>query len=264
MNIASSGEQNYCKGYFPSSKNDKYVLGFNLSIGVTNKILSHSGSTILDFTNAFDKAEVAEANIGQTNMITVSSFCGPEGLIWGYDLMQKDKQSINFIKLKNAPAYSAQPLFDATKQLLGTVDKPLFPILPGSHVLAAVKNHKLIGEGVIYASIAIGITNNREKSACLLMEDVGEIPLNENHKIIEKTILQNLYNSVLEIGINQRVEYKEIFLGIKYQHIKKDQISCALICAPYLALPIKVVNLLNQKENISPLDISNLVDNSII
>lgn len=39
---------------------------------------------------SYDRAESNGAYIGQINMITVSSFSGPNAAVWGYDLVEND------------------------------------------------------------------------------------------------------------------------------------------------------------------------------
>ncbi len=79
--------EKYCDGYGNTkSSGNSYLLGFVLSTGKTKKQFYHDGSKMLDEINAFDIAETKGPYIGQINMSIVSSFCGPQGLIWGYDI----------------------------------------------------------------------------------------------------------------------------------------------------------------------------------
>ena len=235
----------FCAGYGnPGSSGNGYMLGLVLGTGIAPLKLGHGGSSLLDEINAFDRAEVEETNIGQINMITVSSFCGPQGLIWGYDVLAKDdlRTPLANVSAVNSPphkvpVYSIQSILDATQALFGTVKKPLFPLLPGSHVPCACKTKVLKGPGRAYAAIGIGIPVDRNKAACLLMEDTGEIICEANQTTKQQSrILQNLAQSIVEIGKNQRVNYREIFVGLKVVSVPQGHVGCALVAAPYFTL----------------------------
>ncbi len=116
--------------------------------------------------------------------------------------------------------------------------------MPGSHVPCAGKNIKIEGPGIVYAAIGIGIAKDRQKDACLLMEDIGSIPLKYNKKEIEaykKLIKINLAKSILQIGRNQRVKYSECFVGVIAIEAAKNEIVCALVAAPYFTLARKAL-----------------------
>ena len=234
-----SNEKKYCEGFFANSNKGNYFLGVNFSVAKAPIKFCHHGSEILDYINAFDLAEIKEANIGQINMIQVSSFCGPKGKIWGIDACFTPKQKLNIkIKEKGAeiPIYDIKQLKIAFTDLLGTIENPRFPFLPGSHVPCAVKNIIVRGNKNIYSALAIGIPEDRIKNACLLMEDVGYIPKEYYSKKYKDNILKNLVYSVLEIGKNQNIKYKEVFIGISNLEVNKGEIGCALVACPYFLL----------------------------
>jgi histidine decarboxylase len=271
---AISPYDNYCDGFgSPGASGKCYMTGIVLDVGVTEKKYSHEGSIVLDSILSFDKAEVESVNIGQINMVTVSSFCGLAGLVWGYDIAKHPKihqphqlfpqAAVSDIYFKTTvPVYSAVPLKEATYRLFGTMSKKRFPLLPGAHVPCAGKHINLKGPKHIYAALALGIAKNRDEDACVFMEDIGEIivmeednktvkfmannkdfdhseKLLEFHEQIAKTknkILENLANSVLEIGKNQKIEFKEIFVDIVDIVINENQIGCALVAAPYFTI----------------------------
>ncbi|MFA6250250.1 MAG: histidine decarboxylase, pyruvoyl type [Candidatus Shapirobacteria bacterium] len=250
---AISSSENYCEGYQnPGSSGNTYIIGLSLGIGKTRIGLSHDGSQILDKINAFDKAEVQDTNLGQINMITVSSFCGINGLIWGYDLVPPDQlriphyTGINYVKKNNhtVPIYSAKPLLIATKKLFGTIKQKRFPLMPGSHVPCAGKHINETGPRHIYSAIAIGIPKSRSLSACLLMEDMGWMPVRQNavsRKLSKRMIIENLAKSIIEVGENQHVEYKEIFADLADIHVSHGQLGCALVAVPYFTLAKKAI-----------------------
>lgn len=241
---ALSPYDEYSEGYGNTgSSGNSYVLGFHLGTASVKTEFSHIGSIMLDEINAFDLAETKGPYIGQINMSTVSSFCGPQGLVLGYDIMQPKnlyKESYGKVEFKGTKAmvYSLEPLIDATEKMFGTVDKRVFPLRPGSHVPFANKTIKADEPCIIFSCMAIGIAEDREKDACLLMEDVGKI---ENKGLgpyiqFKEEIIEKLAKSVLAIGHNQRVKYKEIFAGIRFQVVKKGEVGCALVAAPYFTL----------------------------
>jgi histidine decarboxylase len=241
-----------CDGFgSPLASGKSYFLGAFMGVGVTKKKFGHKGSTLLDEINAFDIAETDFSYIGQINMSIVSSFCGPQGIIWGYDFAKHPKlrqradrktfpESVRTGKF-SADVYQIEPLLEATQQLFGTVDKRLFPLQPGAHVPCAGKNIKIHGAGRIYSGVALAIAEDRVANANLLMEDVGEIPLDFSAtdmevKHYEDMIRRNLAESVLQIGINQNVTYKEIFVGVKSVYVPENEIGCALVAFPYFTL----------------------------
>ncbi len=243
----------YSEGYGNTgASGNGYVLGFCLGTASVKTQFSHIGSIMLDEINAFDLAETKGPYIGQINMSTVSSFCGPQGLVLGYDIMrQKDmyQDSYGTVEYKGTKAkvYSLEPLIDATEKMFGTVDKRVFPLRPGSHVPFANKVIKADEPCIIFSCVAIGIAEDREANACLLMEDVGKI---ENKGLgpyiqFKEEIIEKLATSVLSVGHNQRVKYKEIFAGIRFQVVKKGEVGCALVAAPYFTLAKNAITKFN-------------------
>lgn len=253
IKTAISQYDDYSEGYGNNgASGNSYILGFCLSTSSVETQFTHLGSKVLDEINAFDIAEANGPYIGQINMSTVSSFCGPQGLILGYDILRNDNLytsyygDITYLD-KTAKVYSIYPLIQATEKMFGTVDKRIFPLKPGSHVPFANKSIKAFGPSIIFSALAIGIAENRDKDACLLMEDVGQVAgtnvqifLNSKEDIINK-----LAKSVLCVGINQRVNFKEIFAGISYQVVKNGEVGCALVAAPYFTLAKNAITKFN-------------------
>lgn len=262
-----SSYDNLCDGYGADGVNNtSYILGVTLGIGVSESNLSHKGSSVLEETNAFDLAEVDGPYIGQLNMNVVSSFCGPQGYIWGYDIANNLKNKRIFSELnlesiqykeKTLPIYDGTFLLEALGKLFGTAQDKKFNIIPGAHVPFASKNIKVHGNGILYSSIGIGIPKDREKNACLLMEDIGllETECDEEKRII----VENLAKSIIEVGINQKVEYKECLVLYKSREIKGNQTGCALVAAPYFTLARSAV----PKNFLGELDFKKLLNISI-
>ena len=250
---AISPYDDYCDGYGnPGAVGTGYYLGLVLGLGVAPQEL---GSKVLDEIHAFDKAEVNDTNIGQINMITVSSFVGPQGLIWGHDLVRPQEsfyphplleagEIYSYQEQTAAHVYSAQPVTDATRALFGTRDHKRFPLRPGAHVLCATKNFVTHGPAYIYTAAGIGIPKDRQLAACLLMEDVGSIPeeLQTADVLAYKAmLLRNIVKSVLAVGANQRVQYEQILVDIQSQRVNESEVGCALVAAPYFTLAKKAL-----------------------
>lgn len=249
MTHSLSPYDKFCAGYGnPGTKGTGYYLGYNLGVGKVESLLSHEGSKVLDETIAFDSAEVDEAYLGQTNMITVSSFCGPHGRLWGYDVVKPEsglqphpliKEGIVSRDGASVAIYSAEPLMRATKSLFGTKEERKFPIYPGSHLPCAIKSIMKEGPALLYCVLGVGVPKDRAGSACLMMEDVGYLPHNLDEKSVhtaKSQLLSAVGKSVLEVGANQKVEYKKVLAEVKTIHIGKGEIGCALIAAPYFSL----------------------------
>ncbi len=266
---AVSPYDSFCDGFSsPGGSGKNYLVGLTLGIGKAPLQLTHTGSSLLDGIIAFDKAEVEDAYLGQINMITVSSFCGLAGRIWGYHLCQpKHLFSLHpyfpkgKIKTKKGfiPVYSADPLLHATKRLFGTLNHKRFPLLPGSHVPCAGKFIKEVGPRHIYAGFALGIAAKQDKDANLFMEDIGDIPIyikgTEREAAYKEHLLGNLAKSVTFIGENQDIAYKEIFVTIKDIFIQPDEMGCALVAAPYFTLAKNAALGIKENEDYSKLSL---------
>ena len=231
----------YCSGY---SGKGNYLTALIMSSGVFKKNFSHPGSKVLDGIIAYDKAETKEAYIGQINMSFVSSFCGPEGLIWGYDLAEKKELPAPISKeateeLKEITIKNGENLRIAAKALLGTNEEKHFPFLPGSHVPCAGRIYKKEGPALLYGCVSIGIPENREKEGCLIMEDVGKIVTSENINNFKEKLMLDSIKSIIEVGKNQNIKYKEIFTDLVFRKIEPDEIGCILVVMPYFLLARK-------------------------
>lgn len=237
----------YCDGYGnPGAVGNGYLLGLMLGTGKTAvSPLIEEGLDGLEAIDAFDRAEVDETFIGQINMITVSSFCGPMGYIWGYDLARHENLYVPpqwgpdrvTLGRQTTPVYSLSPLLEATRRLFGMVEAKRFPLLPGSHVPCAKKSLEARGGGYLYCGLGLGIPVDRGENACLLMEDVGKV--GDDAGEMRGGLSERLAMSVLRVGENQRVVYKEIFVMIKMIGLDEGEIGCALAAAPYFSLAKK-------------------------
>lgn len=255
LDAALSPFEDYCNGFAsPGNSGNSYILTPLLAVGKDKIRFAHQGSTRLDEINAFDLAEVETAYIGQLNLIQVSSFCGPQGLVWGYDIAQKDIfRTVPLLvghQYKNISGdpiqiYSAWPLIEASVALYGSRDAQRFTIFPGSHVPTAYKSYIFCNlpplEEVrhIYCTIGLGIPKDRHKNAVLLMEDVGWMPRHADRPDFSEQhqhLLDSIVRSVVRIGENQRVEYEKIYVAFKEIPVEAQEVGCALVVAPYITL----------------------------
>jgi histidine decarboxylase len=188
---------------------------------------------LLDGILAFDRAESSTANLTQTNLIAVSSFCGINGLVWGYDLAKQPLRRHPLLPEEQFPqAYDLTPLLEATQALLGTVREPRFPVAPGEHLVCAYKSHTALGPCRLYGAMAIGIASERDRHADLFMEDHGTLADADD----EALVLGNLLRSVAGIGENLGVRYEMVFVGLRSCWVAGGRVGCALTAAPYLHL----------------------------
>jgi histidine decarboxylase len=256
--MTNSGNQERFSGYFSDYNHlcqgarhaSRYLIAFNVSAAKTKRLLGNPGSSDLDEVNAFDLAEVQRMNLGQLNLIRVSSFCGPEGLIWGYDikpnpgLREHGLTELTDVQGGLVPVYSATPLMDSATDLFGTIERKRFPIAPGSLCPAAWKSLRLDSPGTAYASLAFGIAADRTNNACCLMEDVGTVPETDAAAGDDwrKRILEMTSRSVLSIFANQRARCKEIFVAMSSVSVGEGEVGCALLLAPYFSVARNAVS----------------------
>jgi histidine decarboxylase len=242
LTASISSYDDYCVGY---PGHGGYLTAVVMGQGAFPKMFSHAGSDLLDSTVAYDRAETNGTYLGQINMITVSSFCGPQGLIWGYDIARQDLPPLPLLTNDGRHQFAGSALIDgsrlreAARLLFGTRDRRRFPLLPGTHVPCAGKFRFFDGPAWIYSAVAIGIPEDRGAAAVLFMEDVGQLMLVNGAESLEPMrhrILQSLAHSVTEVGRNQGVLYQEILLDVSLREIHAGEIGCALVAVPYFHL----------------------------
>jgi histidine decarboxylase len=224
---------------------DSYVTTPLITSSVTPIECSHSGSDLLDKIIAFDKAEGEFANITQTNMVTVSSFNGLNGVILGYDLLRQPLQRHGLIDERQYPrVYDAQPLFAVTQALYGTVREKHFPIAPGQHLLCAYKTFYHTGPSVIYGALALAIAEDRTQNADLYMEDHGTLAVGHNNQVgpdQQSAVIENLILSVERVSQNLGVRYEKIFIGSHYRSVKVGEVGCVITAAPYVHIARRAI-----------------------
>lgn len=251
---ARSGNDDYCYGYGNVDTNGYYVTTVKLETGKVN-IKGLGKDEVLEGIVAFDRAQRNGAYTGQMNMITVSSFSGPNSAIWGYDIAEiSNLHSMKLYDTENIPVFSMDPLLQATQTLFGTQENRLFPPLAGAHVPCAAKcaNSKDPSTGSptsgwLWCFLSLGITENRERDACLFVEDAGfftdEFTYGKVKALDEQEVIKQLdkkthqvTKSQLLCGKNQSITFKEIFVSYRYLKVNQDQYGTALACAPYVTL----------------------------
>jgi len=234
----------YCSGS-GMQPTDAYVTTPLIATGVTPSECSHSGSDLLDRIIAFDRAEGEFANITQTNMVTVSSFNGLNGVILGYDLLPQELRRHPLVDENQYPyVYDAAPLFEVTQALYGTVRDKHFPIAPGQHLLCAYKTFYHAGPSVIYGALALAIAEDRSQNADLFMEDHGLLSISHHNTVTpeqQMAVVENLILAVDQISNNLGIRYKKIFVGFKYRNVKAGEMGCVITAAPYIHLARKAI-----------------------
>jgi len=231
----------YCVGF---RGDGTYVIAMVLGHGAFPKTFTHPGSDLLDGIIAYDRAEIDGPYLGQINMTTASSFCGPMGLIWGYDVARVELPAPAFLSAGETASLGvevkdAANLRVAAQGLFGSKDQRHFPFIPGAHVFCARKWRVFEGPGTIYSAAALGVPIKRDADACVLMEDVGRLGTGKDGEAsleVRRRLFLDLTRSVIEIGRNQRVQYAEILIDVRARQIATGEIGCALVAAPYLQL----------------------------
>jgi len=246
----------HCDGFGnPGSAGSGYVAVVTLKTAQTPRELSLSGQVGegLDGTVAFDQAEAGGAYLGQINLVPVSSFIGPNGVLWGYDLAKApDVPAAKPAKPAEPPAAAGipvrplDPLLEAGARLLGSRDDPRYPILPGTPVMAAHKEITAAGPTTVWCGIALAIAEDRRANASLIMEQCGEFKPQEGGPTEEqyfRLARENLAKSVQRIAKNHDVKYREILLGTRQEAVREGYVGHAMATVPYLVLAREAVPL---------------------
>ena len=268
---ARSPSDDYCYGYMNADTQGYYITTVKLSTGVVD-VRGFDDDEVLMGIVSYDRAEKNDAYIGQMNMITVSSFSGPNAAIWGYDIAQVDDLRSQYLfntpevpskipskyqpreQPYSIPVYSINPLLKGTELLFGSEKKRNFPVIAGAHVPCAAKSQDSIDSntgkptsGWVWCFLSLAISVNRGRDACLFVEDAGFFAddyqygkvksLTENEVInkLEKKQKQVVYSQYL-CGVDQSTPFKEIFIGYRYRRIDPGFYGTAFTCAPYITL----------------------------
>ncbi len=232
-----------CAGYMnPPSQGIGYIAALKLSLGTVVADMDDGLEGIV----SYDRAEAADAYIGQINMLTASSFCGLNGAVWGYDLARADGLRDGNVQPKmmldrhdgaKVPIWSMMPLLDAGYRLFGSREQRRFNPLPGAMVVCANKSWTINPktETVIWCALALAIPEDRNIAANLFIEDGSDTESTGLKPLIN--LERNIAKSILRCGRDQGVRYKEIFVESKMLPISHGTVGCALACVPYVTLP---------------------------
>ena len=263
---ARSASDDYCYGYMNVDTQGYYITTVKLSTGVVDCSAREFGSDEVPMgIVSFDRALKNDGYLGQMNIITVSSFSGPNAAIWGYDIAQVDDLRSEYlfhtpseIPSKEAPysipVYSIDPLLRGTELLFGSVKERNFPIIAGAHVPCAVKSQDSIDtntgkptSGWVWCLLSLAISVIRSRDACLFAEDVGffadEYEYGKMKSLTKGEVISKLNKKQKQVvysqflcGFDQNVPYKEVFVGYRYRRVDPGQHGTALTCAPYITL----------------------------
>jgi histidine decarboxylase len=248
---------NYCDGY---GRPGAEGLGYVCVLKVATATVEKTDDALLDGIVALDRAEAAEAYLGQINMETASSFCGIAGQVWGHDLAIADAiasggQSPLFSVAQydgsELPVYDGKPLLDAGKALFGTAARRRFPLAPGAHVICANKsitayrprqgepaaeNGQAFG---VWCYLALSIARDRQAAADLFIEDAGIWLDNDDADALAAWVAahrQRVAESIVACGRGQRMLFERTYLCSAHTLIPPGHLGIALAVAPYLVL----------------------------
>lgn len=242
----------YCDGYGqPGALGLGYVSTMKLATGVVDTSLLAQDSILEDIV-VYDRAEKNNAYIGQINMGTASSFCGPMGLLWGYDIaIAPDLRADPLMEKRQydgtpLPVFRAQGLLRATEALFGTSEARRFPPLPGAYVICAHKSQtarqgtRPDGSTVnaVWCYMAVSIASDRDTSADLFVEDAGCSAIDDQDELdawLDRHI-DTVAESIVLCGQDQNVSYQETFIGHASVIIPEGHVGTALACAPFITL----------------------------
>ena len=130
----------------------------------------------------------------------------------------------------------AEPLFEVTRCVLGTIHNQRFPIAPGQHLLCAYKTYQAVGPCQVYGAMAIAIPEDRTRNADLFMEDHGVFDPGHDMTRQRQAIAESLLESVALIGENIGVRYERILISVQVRDVPEGCYGCVLTAAPYLNL----------------------------
>jgi histidine decarboxylase len=254
--------ESFCDGY---GRPGAEGLGYVCVLKVATATVEKTDDALLDGIVALDRAEAAEAYLGQINMETASSFCGIAGQVWGYDLAVADaigggRQAPLFSVTQHdgsqLPIFDGQPLLEAGKALFGTAAARRFPLAPGAHVICANKSVTAyrpkigppdpgLGQAYgVWCYLALSIARDRDGAADLFMEDAGIWTAGDDEAALGdwlQTHRRCVADSIVACGLGQRVPFERTYISYAYALIPPGHLGVALAVAPYLVLARRAV-----------------------
>ncbi len=235
----------YCDGYGnPGSSGPGYISVVKLSTGMVARQMESLVEEII----SHDRAEKNDAYAGQVNMMQSSPLSGLNSAIWGYDVARHDGLTAGTIRPTGVRTQAdgtqvqllpAGPLLEAGEQLFGSESSRRYPLLPGTHVHATIKELTASGPTRVWAAIAVAVARDREHDASLFTEEVGQDPFDDDADQREQRVrrrMDALVDDVLREGSATGVSFEQIFLGFKSQQIPEGYIGTALACVPCVVL----------------------------
>lgn len=261
-NRALGPYERYCDGY---GRPGAEGLGYVCVLKVATATVEKTDDALLDSIVALDRAEAAQAYLGQINMETASSFCGLAGQVWGYDLAVADaigagRETPLFAVTQHdgseLPIYDAQPLLNAGEALFGTAEARRFPLAPGAHVICANRSVKAYrpkdgqpapehGQAYgVWCYLALSIARDRDAAADLFMEDAGIWTEDDSEPVLRHWLEVhrcNVADSIVACGRGQGVLFDRTYIGYAYTLMPPGHLGIALAVAPYIVLARRAV-----------------------
>ena len=252
----------FCDGY---GRPGALGLGYVCVLKVSAATVEKSDDALLDGIVALDRAEAAQAYLGQINMETASSFCGIAGHVWGHDLARAEaiaegRQAPLFSVAQHdgseLPIHDGQPLLDAGRALFGTAQSKRFPLAPGAHVICANRSVTAYRPGRgppdpergqaygVWCYLALSIARDRKLAADLFMEDAG-LWLEGDREADLRAWLdghrRRVAESIVACGRGQGLLFERTYICQAHALIPPGHLGIALAVAPYLVLARKAV-----------------------
>lgn len=229
----------HCQGAWHT---DRYVLAMNVAIA--KRPLSRERDGVcdkLDEILAFDLAEVATMHMGCINLMTVSSFCGPQGLVWGLDLAKAELPKPNVLddEYGKCAVFDGDHLVAAARSLFGTLEEPRFNLAPGTRCPVAAKYVTAHGDGLLYATAAIGDARGKDGPMRFLMEDIGfvrpsSLPPSPNE--VNAMITQRMVTATRQLARAQNHHCDAVHVHTRMLALNNGEVGCAGVFLPYIAL----------------------------
>jgi len=175
----------------------------------------------------FDLAET-DMGLGQVNFRKTSSFCSKGNFVHGINYTHP---SLEFHAIGKEFMYDFNGIDINDYNRWDNVNKNLINgnIKPGAHICCAGEwEFGTIGDN-LYAGVGIAVPEDK-KNAILFMECVGK-----TIEITRETIREDIIESIVQIGKNQNIKYKEIYVVTDEKTLQKD-LGCAMVTIPYFLI----------------------------
>jgi len=173
----------------------------------------------------FDLAET-QMGLGQVNFRKTSSFCGKGNYVNGINYKPPIKSHFPPIGNEWMNVCEGIDIFDYNEW--DDINKKLIKgkITPGAHICCAGEWEFGTAGDDMYAGIGIAIPED-DNDAILFMECVGKT-IDINDEVIREDIIE----SIIQIGRNQDIKYKEIHVVTEEKTLDRD-LGCAMVAIPY-------------------------------